>query len=103
MQTDSAEGRCASGLLLPDDDHEHDALPDAREDDDEEEENQYEVASQQAADDALQDWELLGVRLPNNDAARTPTISGIGASIACTIGPPMSIATRILPPITEMG
>jgi hypothetical protein len=84
------------------DDHGHDALPDAREDDDEEKENQYEVASQQAADDAHQDWELLGVRLPNNET-RTPTISGIGTSIACTIGPPMSIAMRRLRPITGMG
>ncbi|KAN0072182.1 hypothetical protein V8E54_009911 [Elaphomyces granulatus] len=57
--------------------HEHDALPDAREDDDEEE-NQYEVASQQAADDALQDWELLGARLPNNDAARDEDPDDIG-------------------------
>jgi hypothetical protein len=67
----------------------------------------YEVTSQQAADDALQDWELLGPRLSNNDSARDENPDDIGniirTSIACTIGRSMSIATRILPPITGMG
>jgi len=54
------------------------SLLDAREDDTDEDENQYEVASQQSADDVLQDWELLGARLPNDDGARDENPDDIG-------------------------